>query len=102
MYCYITIYLISLFALQLRDSSVKDVFSNETEDSHVTPEDSYAIYCALFENEDTTVEDLMLDCDEDNDVHPINVIGKQSAEHNEENRCVLLKYAILAVSLNTN
>lgn len=75
MYCYITIYLISLFALQLRDSSVKDVFSNETEDSHVTPEDSYAIYCALFENEDTTVEDLMLDCDEDNDVHPINVIG---------------------------
>lgn len=96
MYCYITIYLISPFALQLRDSSVKDVFSNET------PEDSYAIYCALFENEDTTVEDLMLDCDEDNDVHPINVIGKQGAEHNEENRCVLLKYAILAVSLNTN
>ena len=44
---------------------MKDVFSNGAEDSHVTPEDYYAIYCALFGDEDTTVEDLMLDCDED-------------------------------------
>ena len=53
---------------------MKDVFSNGAEDSHVTPKDSYAIYCALFEDEDTTVEDLMLDCDEDN-VNPIHACG---------------------------
>ena len=102
MYCYITIYLISLFVFQLPDSSLKDVFSNGAEDSHVTPEDSYAIYCALFEDEDTTVEDLMLDCDENNDVHPSHASDKQGAEHDEANRCVSLKYAILAVSLNSN
>ena len=88
MYCYIAFYLINLFALQLPDSSVKDVFSNGAEDSLVTPEDSYAIYCALFDDEDTTVEDLMLDCDGDDDVHPIHVSGEQGVEHDEANRFV--------------
>ena len=32
----------------------------------------------------------MLDCDEDNDVHPIHASGKQGAEHDEANRCVSL------------
>ena len=36
------------------------------------------------------------------DVHPIHASGEQGAEHDEANRRVSLKYAILAVSLNSN
>ena len=63
----------------------------------MTPQDSYAIYCALFDDKDDTVEDLKLDGDDhhdDDDVSLIQVDHKNGAEDNEASRCVTLKYAI--------